>query len=253
MGAWIETVNEQVEYLRIVSRTLRGCVDWNFWAMPKELAEGKSHPTWVRGLKQGQAAQQLGSAMSHPTWVRGLKLWYNININLEKLSHPTWVRGLKPSTLSRNYLLRCRTLRGCVDWNHKFSGACLPILCRTLRGCVDWNKLIALNVNIKHSRTLRGCVDWNSSKEAKSVFFIVAPYVGAWIETVYSTVQRSIHSVAPYVGAWIETFFFFFCIFCIFVAPYVGAWIETFLPLPTIKILPLVAPYVGAWIETPHH
>ena len=33
----------------------------------------------------------------------------------------------------------------------------------------------------------------------------VAPYVGAWIETVY--INNALHDglVAPYVGAWIET------------------------------------------------
>ena len=33
----------------------------------------------------------------------------------------------------------------------------------------------------------------------------VAPYVGAWIETVTVFTPSSASSVAPYVGAWIET------------------------------------------------
>ena len=33
----------------------------------------------------------------------------------------------------------------------------------------------------------------------------VAPYVGAWIETVRKAFIIFIHTVAPYVGAWIET------------------------------------------------
>ena len=33
----------------------------------------------------------------------------------------------------------------------------------------------------------------------------VAPYVGAWIETVVSETMRMTIIVAPYVGAWIET------------------------------------------------
>ena len=56
---------------------------------------------------------------------------------------------------------------------------------------------------------------------------IVAPYVGAWIETVLSSRKRILRFVAPYVGAWIETSsctsFDTYCK----VAPYVGAWIET--------------------------
>ena len=33
----------------------------------------------------------------------------------------------------------------------------------------------------------------------------VAPYVGAWIETVILTTDTTHIVVAPYVGAWIET------------------------------------------------
>ena len=35
---------------------------------------------------------------------------------------------------------------------------------------------------------------------------VVAPYVGAWIETRYVFNKDSAKEVAPYVGAWIETF-----------------------------------------------
>ena len=33
----------------------------------------------------------------------------------------------------------------------------------------------------------------------------VAPYVGAWIETIYNAYNLVHNLVAPYVGAWIET------------------------------------------------
>ena len=33
----------------------------------------------------------------------------------------------------------------------------------------------------------------------------VAPYVGAWIETVVVILNYNDERVAPYVGAWIET------------------------------------------------
>ena len=33
----------------------------------------------------------------------------------------------------------------------------------------------------------------------------VAPYVGAWIETILEEARRISAWVAPYVGAWIET------------------------------------------------
>ena len=58
----------------------------------------------------------------------------------------------------------------------------------------------------------------------------VAPYVGAWIETLKSGIASGLGDVAPYVGAWIETKFLL-CFACILgVAPYVGAWIETTIP-----------------------
>ena len=79
--------------------------------------------------------------------------------------------------------------------------------------------------------------------------YIVAPYVGAWIETIFVprkmcpglshpmwvrglklliiTVLTS-HQVAPYVGAWIETKLKARYYTKRTVAPYVGAWIETF-------------------------
>ncbi len=34
---------------------------------------------------------------------------------------------------------------------------------------------------------------------------VVAPYVGAWIETRWQFAHAAPSAVAPYVGAWIET------------------------------------------------
>ena len=33
----------------------------------------------------------------------------------------------------------------------------------------------------------------------------VAPYVGAWVETIGTTATPNYTQVAPYVGAWVET------------------------------------------------
>ena len=35
--------------------------------------------------------------------------------------------------------------------------------------------------------------------------YLVASYMGAWIETFVPDVDYSSYGVAPYVGAWIET------------------------------------------------
>ena len=55
----------------------------------------------------------------------------------------------------------------------------------------------------------------------------VAPYVGAWIETMGGGAGSVGAGVAPYVGAWIETPFLTAILLAVVVAPYVGAWIET--------------------------
>ena len=79
---------------------------------------------------------------------------------------------------------------------------------------------------------------------------LVAPYVGAWIETLSSTSGFDHTHVAPYVGAWIETLTIKFLSVRRSVAPYVGAWIET-PKRASLYCAKYVAPYVGAWIETP--
>ena len=57
---------------------------------------------------------------------------------------------------------------------------------------------------------------------------MVAPHVGAWIETAGITPVRSATiGVAPHVGAWIETTGLRSWLSIIGVAPHVGAWIET--------------------------
>ena len=78
----------------------------------------------------------------------------------------------------------------------------------------------------------------------------VAPFTGAWIETVDSvdTCYRAV--VAPFTGAWIETDFLpAHIIQPGFVAPFTGAWIETRLKGCTRRRI-TVAPFTGAWIET---
>ena len=57
---------------------------------------------------------------------------------------------------------------------------------------------------------------------------IVAPRVGAWIETVSPRCSGKTEVVAPRVGAWIETSFKVYPTILNNVAPRVGAWIETY-------------------------
>ncbi len=56
---------------------------------------------------------------------------------------------------------------------------------------------------------------------------LVAPRVGAWIETFQQIPNLSASLVAPRVGAWIETDKSGHTVCVTKVAPRVGAWIET--------------------------
>ena len=56
---------------------------------------------------------------------------------------------------------------------------------------------------------------------------LVAPHVGAWIETVKEKWGTHVERVAPHVGAWIETRSENLVRISAAVAPHVGAWIET--------------------------
>ena len=60
-----------------------------------------------------------------------------------------------------------------------------------------------------------------------SAVLLVAPRVGAWIETNLGTLELLDNPVAPRVGAWIETKNLFCFSMFLAVAPRVGAWIET--------------------------
>ena len=56
---------------------------------------------------------------------------------------------------------------------------------------------------------------------------MVAPLVGAWIETRFRYRFPLSPEVAPLVGAWIETLYLCRSVRNTEVAPLVGAWIET--------------------------
>ena len=101
---------------------------------------------------------------------------------------------------------------------------------------------------------------------------LVAPHVGAWIETLQRGEGFHSGGVAPHVGAWIETIGTEDLYSRYSVAPHVGAWIETFGRGTSLSSLAVshpmwvrglkqekdkklamnmyVAPHVGAWIET---
>ena len=52
---------------------------------------------------------------SHPMWVRGLKQIVGLPLVCCHQSHPMWVRGLKQQPIKANVNDASRTLCGCVD------------------------------------------------------------------------------------------------------------------------------------------
>ena len=120
------------------------------------------------------------------------------------------------------------------------------------------------------SHTLRGCVDWNSCPCTSSIWVLVTPFVGVWIETLIVIRLKSIFLVTPFVGVWIETLCTRVLLMPSTVTPFVGVWIETSVwwsPRPVLRHtlrgcvdwnarslqrtqLTKVTPFVGVWIET---
>ena len=73
--------------------------------------------------------------------------------------------------------------------------------------------------------------------------------MGAWIETYHNKAAFVARLVAPYVGAWIETFS---GTTLLTIASSHPTWVRGLKPslLSKCRLRPWVAPYVGAWIET---
>ena len=95
-----------------------------------------------------------------------------------------------------------------------------------VRGLKHGYQGIIIDIRQSHPMWVRGLK--LTSSPIQELEPSVAPYVGAWIETLSSLSTMARSCVAPYVGAWIETTVLNFIIFRRFVAPYVGAWIETY-------------------------
>ena len=79
------------------------------------------------------------------------------------------------------------------------------VSCRTLYGCVDWNFAVCVNIPLiirSHPLWVRGL----KSKTLSSRYFsfIVAPFMGAWIEIFCHVSTYKTQLVAPFMGAWIE-------------------------------------------------
>ena len=192
---------------RFDSHTLRGCVDWNTEASSKGLRDGRSHPSWVCGLKP-----------------HGMPLWSAL-----QRSHPSWVCGLKQSLVNRVLINSSRhTLRGCVDWNRpKVLASKNPIMSHPSWVC-----------GLKRRSPLEGWERyavtpfvgvWIETSACRSIWqsTLVTPFVGVWIETPEWWRLTTMMQVTPFVGVWIETRQRRMRRMPLTVTPFVGVWIET--------------------------
>ena len=109
------------------------------------------------------------------------------------------------------------------------------------------NLLFLLLSNKSHPAWVRGLKLFHFP--TLTTLTLVAPCMGAWIETYKVVKSRAVDVVAPCMGAWIETYLQAYKNFEQAVAPCVGAWIETYKVVKS-RAVDVVAPCVGAWIET---
>ena len=184
--SWVRGLKQLMMQLSIlsVSRTPRGCVDWN--------------------KIKTEALEQLDVAPLVGAWIETVRL--SLMMFMPICRTP---RGcVEWNCRNRSIWTWCqsRTPRGCVDWNRCFAFISFGFLCRTPRGCVDWNIIIKINDLHNNRRTPRGCVDWN----------MLYLFVDRWNIKSHPSWVRGLKlrifvmnmtdmQVAPLVGAWIET------------------------------------------------
>ena len=109
--------------------------------------------------------QEMMTSWSHPTWVRGLKHYERRRNEHHARSHPTWVRGLK----LQEPIVEELSTKSHPTW---VRGLKLPRV-QTIQSHPQ-----------SHPTWVRGLKQDSESRQYRQS--LVAPYVGAWIETQYS-------------------------------------------------------------------
>ena len=136
---------------------------------------------WIEtySVQQGNFPSPIAPYMG--VWIETVNNQIKYN---ESASLPTWERELKhPLPAARN------------ETQH-----------RSLHGSVSWNTALRDISSITKHCSLRGSVSWNSSSSSQNQSWpSIAPYVGAWVETITPFTSIARLSIAPYVGAWVET------------------------------------------------
>ena len=152
---------------------------------------GKSRPTWARGLKLIGETGTVWHSKSRPTWARGLKLKLKLEMKYYLQSRPTWARGLKHSApCFPRYLPVAPHVGAWIETGRgsrrKRRKASRPTWARGLKLCG-----CRLSAAAARSRPTwaRGLKLKGTLKDRGRV--LVAPHVGAWIETLSPSFGRT--------------------------------------------------------------
>ena len=160
----------------------------------------------------------------------------------------------------------------CVDWNFFCGFYNYFSTCRIFYRCVDWNLTLIvfiILIPVSHLLQMRGLKQKNNNNSTQSseshllqmrglkrfwkcaplMWYKVASFTDAWIETININIWICVGRVASFTDAWIETA----CALVNWtskpVASFTDAWIETdWLPSP--GGIAKVASFTDAWIET---
>ena len=142
------------------SRTLYGCVDWNYqFAEDENECEVAPYTgAWIETPHATRRARHASRTLY------GCVDWNGNYVTIatqQTVSHPIRVRGLKH----------------CCSYIPKRTKTVAPYTGAWIETCVAWQR------RSPPGRTLYGCVDWNDEATDEALVKFVAPYTGAWIET----------------------------------------------------------------------
>ena len=147
VGVWIEIEKKWKKHIRILSRSLRGSVDWN---NPPISVNNWANSRSLRGSVDWNQFLEIVTDVPHwslPSWECGLKSTIGGFIPLVTESLPSWECGLKFSLwYLRNLEVRVAPFVGVWIEISFASTIGTPCECRSLRGSVDWNWIMYCNL-----------------------------------------------------------------------------------------------------------
>ena len=206
MGVWIETDTQFRQSFCQLCHTLRGCVDWNLTVQREQVADIKSHPSWVCGLKR---KWYVGTTQTDVTpfvgvWIETTPILIERSRYLVTPFVGVWIETSLDISESRSK--GCHTLRGCVDWNVPDFEKEGFKLCHTLRGCVDWNLPTWTTSRTQAASHPSWVCGLKHAEQVEQIVTKVTPFVGVWIETPAGCAPFAYPGrVTPFVGVWNET------------------------------------------------